>query len=410
LEKKSGAPVEKLTESKDFRIWKMIKSNSILHFTFFYNMSRFCFILILAVLVHIKGLGQCSSGGAQWLNGENDGVMSDTGLIGGYVPVYAVTQGTMTNGRPLYRIGSSTWKGLNYASLQVWRAYSLPGTNRTYFKLDSPLDSTRIHIRVDNIRGDFPNYESQTVRGYLNGVQVAASFKDPVNSATNSGNTIFGGSSTSSTTQSSMRVFFHGPVDSVVVQQASLSDWIIAELMIECDILLPVSLIYWTAENRSSFVLLNWKTATQPRQTAQFIIERSMDGRTFSPVGYVTAQSNILSYSYEDRSPAEGKNFYRLKTVDKDGHAEYSSIVFADRRKLLKPVLSVYPNPATSYFIIHTGRKASVMIYSMDGRKIKTIPPFLGSFQVNAASWPRGGYFIRSENSEEILTEKILLR
>jgi hypothetical protein len=388
----------------------MIKSNSILHFTFFYNMSRICFIFFIALLVQVSGLGQCSSGGAQWLNGENDGVMRDTGLIGGYVPVYAVTQGTMVSGRPLYRIGSSTWKGLNYASLQVWRAYSSPGTNRTYFKLDSPLDSTRIHIRVDNIRGDFPNFESQTVRGYLNGVQVAASFKDPVNGATNSGNTIYGGSSTSSTVQSSMRVFFHGPVDSIVVQQASLSDWIIAELMIECDILLPVDLVYWTAESRSSYVFLNWKTATTPRQTAQFIIERSLDGRTFSAVGSVAAQANLLSYSFEDQTPAEAKNYYRLKSVDKDGHAEYSSIVFADRRKILKPVLTVYPNPASSQFIIHTGTKASVTIYSMDGRKIKTIPPFLGAMQVTTSSWPRGGYLIRSETGGEIFTEKILLR
>lgn len=388
----------------------MIKSNTILHFTFFHDMWRFCFIVFLALFVHSKGLSQCTSGGAQWLNGENDGIMSDTGLIGGYVPVYAVTQGTMTSGRPLYRIGGSTWKGLNYASLQVWRAYSSPGSNRTYFKLDSPLDSNRIHIRVDNIRGDFPNFESQTVRGYLNGVLVAASFKDPVNGATNTGSTISGGSTTSSTVQSSMRVFFHGPVDSIVVQQASLSDWIIAELMIECDILLPVDLIYWTAENRLSYVSLHWKIATLPRETRQFIIERSVDGRTFAEIGSVPAQLNTLSYDHRDHNPVEGKNYYRLKTVDIDGRAEYSNIILADRRKMLKSPLSIYPNPATSYVFIHNGKKAAVTIYSTDGRTFKTLPPFLGSMQLNTSSWPRGAYVIRSDNGEDIFAEKILLR
>lgn len=373
-------------------------------------MWRTCFILFLSFLLQLKGLGQCTTGGAQWLNGENDGVMSDTGLIGGYVPVYAVTQGTMTSGRPLYRIGGSTWKGLNYASLQVWRAYSSPGGNRTYFKLDSPLDSNRIHFRVDNIRGDFPNYESQTVRGYLNGVLVAASFKDPVNGATNSGSTINGGSSTSSTVQSSMRVFFHGHVDSVVVQQASLSDWIIAELMIECDILLPVDLVNWTAENRSSYVLLHWKTSTLPKEISKFIIERSFDGRIFSEIGSVPAQSNMFAYDHHDNNPGEGKNYYRLKTVDKDGKAQYSSIISADRRKTLKQPLSVYPNPATSYVIIHNGKKAFVTIYATDGRKFKSFPPFMGSMQVNTSAWPRGAYILRSENGEDIFTEKILLR
>jgi hypothetical protein len=373
-------------------------------------MWRLCFILSLVILVHIKGLGQCTIGGAQWLNGENDGVMRDTGLIGGYVLVYAATQGTMTNGRPLYRIGSSTWKGLNYAALQVFRANSSPGSNRTYFKLDSPLDSNRIHIRVDNIRGDFPNFESQTVRGYLNGVQVAASFKDPVNGASNSGNTINGGSSTTSTVQSSMRVFFHGPVDSVVVQQASLSDWIVAELMIECDFLLPVDLVYWTAENRSSYVSLYWKTATQPRETRQYVIERSLDGLRFAEIGSVPAVSDVLSYHYNDNNPAEGKNYYRLKTIDKDGRAQYSNIIIADRRRTLKTPLSVYPNPATSHVMIHTGEKASVAIYSTDGRIIKTLPPLLGSVQVNTSSWPRGTYIIRSEHGDDIFTQKILLK
>jgi hypothetical protein len=206
-----------------------------------------------------------------------------------------------------------------------------------------------------------------------------------------------------------MRVFFHGPVDSVVVQQVSLSDWIIAELMIECDILLPTELVYWTAENRTAYVSLNWKTATRSRETDRFIIERSTDGITFSGIGQVTALQG-LTYHFDDNNPVEGKNFYRLKTVDKDGRARYSNIIMADRRRSQRPVLSVYPNPATSYFIIHTGKKNAVTIYSMEGRKMKTLPAFLGSIEVNTMSWPRGGYILRSENDGEIFTEKILLR
>jgi hypothetical protein len=75
-----------------------------------------------------------------------------------------------------------------------------------------------------------------------------------------------------------------------------------------------------------------------------------------------------------------------------------------------KPPLSIYPNPATSYIIIHNGKKAPVTIYSTDGKKFKTLPPFIGSMQLNTSSWPRGAYIIRSENGEDRFTEKILLR
>jgi hypothetical protein len=336
--------------------------------------------------------------------------MSDTGLIGGYVIVKAVTVGTMTSGRPLYRIGSSTWKSLNYVALQVWRAYSSIGSNYTYFKLDNPLDSNQIHMRVDNIRGDFPNWETQAVRGYLSGVQVPASFKDPVNGATNTGNNINGGSTTSSLVQSAMRVFFHGPVDSIVVQQVSLSDWIIAELMIQCELLLPVPLNAWTAENKPSSVLLNWKMAMPPKQVAYFDIEHALDMRNFTSIGRVIAEPNVLTYQFEDLHPAEGKNYYRLKAVDKDGHEEYSNIIYTDRKKYSRPLISVYPNPATSYFLIQTTKRSAVTIYAMDGRMMKTMPAFLGSMQVNSFSWPRGEYIVRTESGDEILICKFLLR
>jgi hypothetical protein len=237
-------------------------------------MNRFLIALILSLFLVNQGFAQCATGGAVWLNGENDGVYSDTGLLGGHVLVEAVTSGTMSSGRPLYRVGSSSWKGFNYASLQVFRAYSSPGSNRTSFSLSQPLDSNFFHVRVDNIRGDFFNWESQNVRGYLNGVEVAADFKDPVNGATASGNTISGGGGTSSAVQSAMRVMFHGPVDSIVVRQTSVSDWIIAELQIQCNILLPVSLQEWFATRAGPGINLGWSIAGQ-QQIHSFTLEYS---------------------------------------------------------------------------------------------------------------------------------------
>lgn len=149
--------------------------------------------LALSLFIVNQGFAQCATGGAVWLNGQNDGQFRDTGVLGGYVFAEAVTSGTMVSGRPYYTQGSSVWKGLTYASLQVWPAYSSPGSNSTYFKLSQPLDSNIFHVRVDNIRGDLFNWESQNVRGYFNGVEVPADFKDPVNGATASGNTISGG-------------------------------------------------------------------------------------------------------------------------------------------------------------------------------------------------------------------------
>ena len=185
--------------------------------------------LLLTVLIALTptAKSQCTGSEAAWILGPRNGLMTNTGQLWGSVIVNVATVGTVVNGRPLYDVSTSTWKGLSYQFLQVGRARSSPGSNYTYFKLSTPLDSNQIHIRVDNVRGDFLNWENQRVRGYLNGVLVNADFKDPVNGAyITGGNVINGSSGTTTLVQSSMRAFFWSAVDSIVIQQTSSSDWI----------------------------------------------------------------------------------------------------------------------------------------------------------------------------------------
>jgi hypothetical protein len=372
-------------------------------------MFKLCLTIILFAGIQLQLNGQCP-GNALWLNGENDGSMRDTALIGGSVMVYATTSGTMTNGRPLYRSTSSTWRGLYYGGLQVWRAYSSIGSNYTSFKLTAPLDSNFIHIRVDNIRGDFPNFESQTVRGYFNGSVVAASFKDPLNGAYNSGNTIYGASNTNSTTQSAMRVFFHSAVDSIVIQQASFSDWIIAELMIECNYLLPQNWHSWVAEKKDGGVGMHWKTSTNSG-IKNFTVERSTDGSGFYKIAEIATRPLTTSYSATDGNPETGKNFYRLKIVYVDGHVEYTDVV-AINWITRSTSFAAYPNPATSSLHIRlTGHhRPALSIYSIEGRKILSEAAFSGEKEINTYHWPRGEYLIRAEWDGVSKTKKIILR
>jgi hypothetical protein len=356
-------------------------------------------------------IGQCSSGGASWLNGQNDGVYSDTGILGGYVQVIARTVGTMSSGRPLYRTGSSTWKSLPYQSLQVWRAYSSPASNYTYFKLDTPLDSGIMHVRVDNIRGDFPNLETQSVRGYLNGVEVAASFRDPVNGATNSGDRIIGGSSTNSTVQSSMRVFFHGPVDSIVVRQASLSDWIIAELMIQCDILLPLSFEYWRAQRSGSVNVLSWRSAGEPTTLHRFDVERSDNQQHFRIIGSLQALGGTTRYQWIDSFPMQAVNYYRLRMVYKDGYAEYSDIRLIDLRNKENSLIRIYPNPAATSIEVKTNDPGSrIWVFSADGKTVQGPLAAGSSTTLDCSGWARGTYLLLIEGKRGYHTERVLLR
>ena len=362
--------------------------------------------LTLCLIIVNQGFAQCATGGAVWLNGQNDGQFRDTGVLGGYVFAEAVTSGTMASGRPNYTQGSSVWKGLTYASLQVWRAYSSPASNTTYFKLSQALDSNIFHVRVDNIRGDLFNWESQNVRGYLNGVEVPADFKDPVNGATASGNTISGGSSTNGTTQSSMRVFFHSPVDSIVVRQASWSDWIIAELQVQCNVVLPALLNRWSAARNGNQIDLYWSMLTET-SIRNYTVQHATDGRNFSDIAVIPS-SAAKNYFFTHQNTGEGAHYYRLMIHSISGEKQWSSVKLV--RALPTNTLRIYPNPATQTTTLHLpSMETEIRIWNSMG---KLVHRQQGKGKVNliVSTWPKGIYLVSAENSHQLMLARLVVQ
>ena len=93
---------------------------------------------------------------------------------------------------------------------------------------------------------------------------------------------------------------------------------------------LPVSLLYFTAEIiTNEHVKLRWETVSELNND-RFEIERSSDGIVFNIIGIVDGNGNTnesINYSFDDRFPLYGINYYRFRQVDYDGHWEYSNMV-----------------------------------------------------------------------------------
>ncbi len=109
-----------------------------------------------------------------------------------------------------------------------------------------------------------------------------------------------------------------------------------------------VKLAAFTAALSNDKVKLTWQTLSET-DANRFEIERSLNGREFTYVGKVEAKGNTTSLSsyafYDNLAQLNGKVYYRLKSVDKDGSFTYSdqtSVLIKTEKQL---VLSVYPNP-----------------------------------------------------------------
>lgn len=111
--------------------------------------------------------------------------------------------------------------------------------------------------------------------------------------------------------------------------------------------LLPVKLSDYAARQiEGKKVLVSWATLTE-QNSDHFTIERGSNGNTFESIGTVRSNKNGLTgskYSFTDKNPFIGTNYYRLVQVDVDGKKTYydtKQVTLANNNGSA----SIYPNP-----------------------------------------------------------------
>lgn len=120
-------------------------------------------------------------------------------------------------------------------------------------------------------------------------------------------------------------------------------------------------------------VQLEWST-TGEVNTSHFIIEKSMDGRSYEDIGRVISanKSGVQRYGFLDTDLFEGKYYYRIKQVDLDGKYDYSSIQLSIQNSEGREV-AVVPNPTRGTFRIRNMKASSISkirIYNILGERM----------------------------------------
>jgi len=159
---------------------------------------------------------------------------------------------------------------------------------------------------------------------------------------------------------------------------------------------------------------VTWVTENEATYT-DFTVERSIDGgATFNDLdGFPSSAQG--TYSYLDKTPANGINMYRLKITDLNGKASYSNVVtimYANTNgKIAINGLMVYPNPtANTINLSITGNQANgtamaattttrpaynIEIVNNMGSVIKSAKSSSPLWQSDVTALTPGTYFIR---------------
>jgi hypothetical protein len=136
---------------------------------------------------------------------------------------------------------------------------------------------------------------------------------------------------------------------------------------------------------------------TNERDNAGFAIERSPTLTGFERVGYVAAQTTGAprwTYSFVDRQPLPGINYYRIRQYDTNGDNDLSrtiGVVYS-----LTDWLMWGENPSAGPLALRAGSVIEeVLAYDAQGRLVQALSPASPEAEVGAGSWMPGVYVLR---------------
>ncbi|MNS23013.1 hypothetical protein D3C72_548190 [compost metagenome] len=132
---------------------------------------------------------------------------------------------------------------------------------------------------------------------------------------------------------------------------------------------LPVTLGAFTAvvDNHCA-VRLDWTTLKE-EQLKNIQVERSENGKTFTPIASITPRGAGFSYSYTDQALAKGRYTYRLRFNDYDTRYSYSGVQLVAISCAAD--IQVFPTETNDKVMIQgIGDQTTVTVSDVSGRKV----------------------------------------
>jgi hypothetical protein len=168
---------------------------------------------------------------------------------------------------------------------------------------------------------------------------------------------------------------------------------------------LPVTYSSFTAAKVYEGVQVKWSTATETNND-RFEVERAGDDKVFEKLQTVFAKGSGSTYSYIDRNPTIGNNYYRLVQYDKDSKnttTDPQVVNFTGGLTNATALVSIFPNPVVSKFTVKfngvlKANQQTLKIVSATGQVVSTKEfskaQLLSGQDMDIASFASGVYIV----------------
>ena len=176
---------------------------------------------------------------------------------------------------------------------------------------------------------------------------------------------------------------------------------------------LPITLLSFQIKKDNNAAVLAWETASE-KDNAGFEIFRAADNKSFVSLATLTGKGTTdvkNSYTWYDRKPLNGTNYYKLVQRDKDGKTEELGIRALNFTLNNEDIL-LYPNPVIekANVLFTSGKYKNITLVDISGRILQQlqINPTETEKVIVMDSIPKGTYLLKLQGETQKTTVKII--
>jgi hypothetical protein len=359
------------------------------------------------------------------LNGSYNLVLEFYERFGENRVSFTIAPGCTPSGDPSVAGSANVWRGYLYQgnSFQTYKGFitegigSSPNFDESFGGANALFATSSCALQTENFSARFRLTMNLNAGTYV----FSVGGDDGYRFSLDGGNTwVINNWSAHSYTSTTHLAYLNGTVNMVIEYFENGGDNRVSFAM-SASGSLPVKLTGFSAKTTAADkVQINWKV-TEEVNFSHYIVQRSTGGQAFSDLAMVAGQETDVhketAYQYTDHLNYSGLVHYRLKMADKDGRAEYSSVVTVSLN-VKEGSVKIYPTIIeTGNLYVETAEKieqGKVEIVDMNGRIMVSQQNISGgrnSVSLGKAQLAAGLYMVRvTDGNKLVVAKKVIVK
>jgi len=210
-------------------------------------------------------------------------------------------------------------------------------------------------------------------------------------------------------------------LDSNLLNSACLftdASTIITLKVLDCGVPLTIDFISFSGKLNHGNADLIWTTSKES-EPVSYSIERSYDGTSFTSIGIVPGNNNSdaksNTYKYTDVN-VQGKVWYRIAMINKDGHKKYSRIIILEDKTVnfgLTNVVNPFSTKLDFGITVSENSRVDATLMSISGKPIRkesfNVYAGANNLTINGTeTLPVGMYILQIRNKDQIINKKVM--